>query len=157
MVTIKKDELDRLIGLPQLTKEEANLPFDFKKYPGAMLIKAAPSLWSKVDTATLTKKEQRAKFEALIVWFCKKNEYKLDKNITQKYSHQGKMVEGRISYRLSSDIFSCLVELIFDSDLTVAAKMKAALNNSEYPIILKVGKSNKELEAACHGFMLVNL
>lgn len=140
-----------------LTKEEAALPGGFKKYPGAMLIKSAASLWAKIDTSKLSKKEQRAKFDDLLNWFCKKNEYTLERNVPQKYHYQGKTIDGRISYKLSSDLFSCKVELMFDSDLSIAAKMKAAHDQEDYPIIIKVGAPSSDLKSACHGFMLVSV
>jgi hypothetical protein len=94
------------------------------------------SLWQKVDSNHLTKKETRQRVLALLEWLAKKQGWDFKSNSTQPYLHDHQKIDGRVHAQISSQETTVVVEICFELQDAIIAKLWAATLQQKQVLIL---------------------
>lgn len=97
------------------------------------------TLWQRVPSATLPKKEARSKMLKLLEWLAQKHGWALTENASQEYSLQGARVAGRVHAALQHNGRTVVVELCFELQEAVLLKLWAAHGQGKQVLLLWAG------------------
>lgn len=101
----------------------------------ALLKKASPTLWAKLNPRTLSKRELRTKMLTLLEWLAHKNNVQATLNAPLAYVHEGQKIEGRLHALLKGEHQKAALELCFALDAASLSKLHHA-NLAGYQAIL---------------------
>lgn len=114
-------------------------PAHLAAHPAQLLKKIAASLWQKVDSPNLSKKEQRQRMLDLLQWFSLKQGFEFEHSSRQDYRSQGSKVEGRLHARVKRGADIVAIELCFALDETVLIKLFSAHLQGNATLLIWLG------------------
>ncbi len=104
----------------------------------AMLRKAAPALWRKLDPRTLSRRDLRTRMLQLVQWLAQKNGVTLELNVRMPYVLKGSKVDGRLHAVLHKGPQTVAVELAFEPDEACLLKLRQAHAEGHISLLLVV-------------------
>ena len=104
----------------------------------AIIKRATPYLWLKVDAARLTRREQRARLCELIQWLAVREGAEVTLRALRPYPAKGRMVEGRVDLRVlpSSRSRGIDVEIAFEPTEALVQKLWATDVAGGHPLLV---------------------